>query len=349
MSIFIPILKILLKFSTSTQAKGSCFDLFLFYSMSKSLFDKHFLFFGGKGGVGKTTMAAATAIHAADLGHRTLIVSTDPAHSVSDSLDQQIGGEDYVKVDNVENLWAIELSTDKAMQSYSDMISQQDPTGALTGLLGEDDVSSFSPPGADETVAFIQLLEFIQNPEYDLVIFDTAPTGHTLKLLQLPELTQSWLFRLIKMRRKLGGLLSGFKTLFASGSDLDEQDAFDKLEELRDQVEVARKHLMNADETEFVAVTIPTVMAIWETERLVRALFDVAFPIKQILINQVQPENSNCNYCSNRYANQQKDLEKIKDLYAEFELTEIPAFEWEIRGIERLRELGSLLYEKKEE
>jgi arsenite-transporting ATPase len=268
---------------------------------------------------------------------------------VSDSLDQQIGGEDYVEVDNVENLWAIELSTDKAMQSYSDMISQQDPTGALTGLLGEDDVSSFSPPGSDETVAFIQLLEFIQNPEYDLIIFDTAPTGHTLKLLQLPELTQSWLFRLIKMRRKLGGLLSGFKTLFASGSDLDEQDAFDKLEELRDQVELARKHLMNADETEFVAVTIPTVMAIWETERLVRALFDVAFPIKQILINQVQPENSNCNYCSNRYANQQKDLEKIRDLYTEFELTEIPAFEWEIRGIERLRELGSLLYEKKEE
>ncbi len=348
MSIFIPILKILLKFSTSGQAKGSCFDLFLCFRMSKSLFDKHFLFFGGKGGVGKTTMAAATAIHAADLGFRTLLVSTDPAHSVSDSLDQQIGGEDYVEVDNVENLWAIELSTDQAMQSYSEMITQQDPTGALTEMFGDDDASSLSPPGADETVAFIQLLEFIQNPEFDIVIFDTAPTGHTLKLLQLPELTQSWLFRLLKMRRRLGGLLSGFKTLFGSGSDLDEQDAFNKLEDLRDQVEVARKHLMNAEETEFVAVTIPTVMAIWETERLVRALFEVAFPIKQILINQVQPENSDCNYCHNRFTNQQKDLEKIRDLYTEFELTEIPAFEWEIRGIERLRELGSRLYEKKE-
>ncbi len=317
--------------------------------MSKSLFDKHFLFFGGKGGVGKTTMAAATAIRAADLGLRTLIVSTDPAHSVSDSLDQQIGGEDYIEVEGVENLWAIELSTDQAMRTYSDMITQQDPTGALTEMFGDDDASSLSPPGADETVAFIQLLEFIQNPEYDIVIFDTAPTGHTLKLLQLPELTQSWLFRLIKMRRRMGGLLSGFKTLFGSGSDLDEQGAFDKLEELRDQVEVARKHLMNGEETEFVAVTIPTVMAIWETERLIRALFEVAFPVKQILINQVQPENINCNYCSSRYKNQQKDLEKIRELYTEFELTEIPTFEWEIRGIERLRELGLILYEKKEE
>ena len=316
--------------------------------MSKSLFDKHFLFFGGKGGVGKTTMATATAIRAADLGIRTLIVSTDPAHSVSDSLDQQIGGEDYVEVDNVENLWAIELSTDQAMQTYSDMIVQQDPTGALTEMFGEDDASALSPPGADETVAFIQLLEFIQNPEFDLVVFDTAPTGHTLKLLQLPELTQSWLFRLIKMRRRLGGLLSGFKTLFGSSGDLDEEDAFEKLEDLRDQVEVARKHLMNGEETEFVAVTIPTVMAIWETERLIRALFDVAFPIKQIFINQVQPENASCEYCNNRYKNQKKDLDKIKDLYTEFDLKEIPAFEWEVRGTDRLRELGSLLYEEKE-
>lgn len=317
--------------------------------MSKSLFDKHFLFFGGKGGVGKTTMAAATAIRAADLGLRTLIVSTDPAHSVSDSLDQQIGGDDYIMVDGVKNLWAIELSTDQAMRTYSDMIVQQDPTGALTEMFGDDDASSLSPPGADETVAFIQLLEFIQNPEFDIVVFDTAPTGHTLKLLQLPELTQSWLFKLIKMRRRMGGLLSGFKTLFGGGSDLDEQGAFDKLEELRDQVEVARKHLMDGDETEFVAVTIPTVMAIWETERLIRALFEVAFPIKQILINHVQPENINCNYCSNRFQNQQKDLDKIRDLYTEFELTEIPALEWEIRGIERLRELGLLLYGKQNE
>ncbi len=312
--------------------------------MSNSLFNKHFLFFGGKGGVGKTTMAAATAIRAADLGHNTLLVSTDPAHSVSDSLDQQIGGDDYIKVNNVENLWAIELNTDQAMSTYSEMISQQDPTGAFNELLGDGDPNALSPPGTDETVAFIQLLEFIQNPEYDIVVFDTAPTGHTLKLLQLPELTQSWLFRLIKMRRRLGGLLGGFKSLFGGGSDLDEQDAFDKLEELRDQVEIARTHLSNNEETEFVAVTIPTVMAIWETERLIRALFEVAFPITRIYINQLQPENLGCNYCKNRYNEQQKSVGKIKDLYEEFDLYEIPTFEYEIRGIDRLRELADLVY-----
>ncbi|MFX1504544.1 MAG: ArsA family ATPase [Promethearchaeota archaeon] len=312
--------------------------------MSLSLFEKKFLFFGGKGGVGKTTMAAATAIRAADLEFRTLLVSTDPAHSVSDSLDQQIGGETYIEVQNVDNLWAIELNTEEAMRTYSDMISHQDPSGTISEFIGGDDPASLSPPGADETVAFIQLLEFIQSPEYDIVVFDTAPTGHTLKLLQLPEMTQSWLYRLIKMRRRLGGMLTGFKTLLGGSSAPDEQEAFEKLEELRDQVEIARVHLANAKETEFVAVTIPTIMAIWETERLVRALFEVAFPISQIFINQVQPENPSCSYCSARYASQRENLLKIKDLYSEFDLIEIPMFEYEIRGTKRLRELSHLLY-----
>ncbi len=311
--------------------------------MSLSLFEKKFLFFGGKGGVGKTTMAAATAIRAADLGHRTLLVSTDPAHSVSDSLDQRIGGETYTEVDGVVNLWAVELDTEDAMRTYSDVISQQDPSGTLSEFLGGGDPSSLSPPGADETIAFIQLLEFIQNPEYDIVVFDTAPTGHTLKLLQLPELTQSWLYRLIKMRRRLGGMISGVKALFG-GDAPNEQEAFDKLEELRSQVEIARVHLANAKETEFVAVTIPTIMAIWETERLIRALFEVAFPISQIFINQIQPQHPDCTYCSARYASQQEGLQKIQDLYSEFDLLEIPMFEHEIRGIKRLRELGRLLY-----
>ncbi len=314
--------------------------------MSISLFDKKFLFFGGKGGVGKTTMAAATAVRAADLNFRTLLVSTDPAHSVSDSLDQQIGGEAYVEVKNVTNLWAIELDTEDAMRTYSDMVTQQDPSGTISEFLGGDDPSALSPPGADETVAFIQLLEYIQNPEYDIVVFDTAPTGHTLKLLQLPEMTQSWLYRLIKMRRRLGGMMTGFKTLFGGGSTPSEQEAFDKLEELRDQVEVARVHLSNAKETEFVAITIPNIMAIWETERLIRALFEVAFPISQIYINQIQPENPECTYCRARYAGQQENLQTIKELYSDFDLLEVPMFEYEIRGIDRLRELSHLLYEK---
>ncbi len=312
--------------------------------MALSIFDRRFVFFGGKGGVGKTTMAAATAVRAADIGYRTLLVSTDPAHSVSDSLDQHIGGESYTEVQNVKNLWAIELNTEDTMRTYSEMVSTQDPTGTISEFLAGDDQASLSPPGADETVAFIQLLEFIQNPEFDMVVFDTAPTGHTLKLLRLPEMTQSWLYRLIKMRRRIGGMMTGFKSLFGGVSAPDTEEAFDKLEKLKDQVEMARVHLANANETEFIAVTIPTVMAIWETERLIRALYEVSFPISQIFINQIQPENPNCSFCEARHKSHEKNLQKIMDLYSEFKLVKIPIFEYEIRGVDRLRALSLILY-----
>ncbi|MFW9778802.1 MAG: ArsA family ATPase [Candidatus Heimdallarchaeota archaeon] len=308
------------------------------------MFEKKFLFFGGKGGVGKTTMAAATAIQAADMGIRTLLVSTDPAHSVSDSLNQQIGGDTYTEVTGVSGLQAIELDTQNAMRSYSDIVSQQDPSGLISDLLGSDDPSALSPPGADETVAFIQLLEFIRNPEFDTIIFDTAPTGHTLRLLQLPEMTQTWLFRLIKMRQRLGGIMTGMKAFFGGGSGPSEKEAFEKLEELRDQVEFAREHLQNPQETEFVAVTIPTIMALWETERLIKALYEVAFPISKIYINQVQPENPHCAYCTARFANQNETLAKIHELYNEYEVSEIKMYEHEIRGVENLRTLAALLY-----
>lgn len=314
---------------------------------SSSLFEKKFLFFGGKGGVGKTTMAAATAIQAADMGIRTLLVSTDPAHSVSDSLNQQIGGDSYTDVVGVSGLQAIELDTENAMRSYSGLVSQQDPTGLVSDFLGGDDPSALSPPGADETVAFIQLLEFIRNPEFEIVVFDTAPTGHTLKLLQLPEMTQTWLFRLIKMRRRIGGVMSGMKTLFGGGSGASENEAFEKLEELRDQVEFARGHLQNPKETEFVAVTIPTIMALWETERLIKALYEVTFPISKIYVNQIQPDNPTCSYCTARFTSQADNLKTIRELYADYEIQTIKMYEHEIRGVEKLRTLATLLYEQK--
>ena len=138
--------------------------------------------------------------------------------------------------------------------------------------------------------------------------------------------------------------MSGFKAVFGGSSGTGEDEAFDKLEELRDQVEISRVHLADPKETEFVAVLIPNVMAIWETERLIRALYEVSFPILQLYVNQVQPENPSCSYCNARYKSQEQNLARIRELYEEFSLVEIPMFEYEIRGIERLRELSHLLY-----
>ncbi len=311
----------------------------------EDILSKKYLFFGGKGGVGKTTFSAATAVLASDMGYKTLVISTDPAHSLSDSFDYQIGGQDFTKIPNTSNLYALEIDTERAVSEYGDLLATQDDTGLFNEIIGEDP-SNLMLPGSDEAVAFIQLLSFMENPEFDLIVFDTAPTGHTLKLLSLPEMMDSWLFKLIKMRRRLSNMMGVVKQLFSGPrSQSQEEQAFAALEEMKRRVERARVHLANEEETEFIAVTIPTVMAIWETERLIRTLNQYSIPIKRIIINQLQPDNPSCPYCRTRHKMTQENLEQLHFLYEDlYELIEVPMFEYEIRGVQRLRELARLVY-----
>ncbi|MHA2233189.1 MAG: ArsA family ATPase [Candidatus Hodarchaeales archaeon] len=306
---------------------------------------RRFIFFGGKGGVGKTTMAAATAVYAAEQGIETLILSTDPAHSLSDSLDQRIGGE-IIKVAGIETdcLYALELDPEKAVSDFGEVMAAQDSAGALGEILGEDDILSMSPPGVDETVAFSKVLEFIEKSPYELVIFDTAPTGHTLRLLSLPEVMDSWLWKIISMRHRLSSTFGGIKRAFFGGKDDGADESVKALKEMRERVKVARTHLANPTETSFVVVTIPALMAIYETERLIRALYEYEIPTKHILVNQIPPENPSCQFCASRSQMAMENLEKIQLLYEDFVQIEIPTFEHEIRGVDALRELGEGLH-----
>ena len=145
------------------------------------LLSKSFIFLGGKGGVGKTSLASSLAIFAAQQGIDTIIISTDPAHSLSDSLDQEIGSEE-ISVNNVDNLWAMEIDSEKAAAEYKALLNASGSNDLINQFLGEDDISGLTPPGTDETVAFAKVLEYIENPTHQLLIFDTAPTGHTLRL-----------------------------------------------------------------------------------------------------------------------------------------------------------------------
>ncbi|MFX1513352.1 MAG: ArsA family ATPase, partial [Promethearchaeota archaeon] len=261
--------------------------------------DLRFLFLGGKGGVGKTSMAAALAIQAASQGKETLIISTDPAHSLSDSIDQQIGGSEFVAVKGVSNLYALEIDTVQSVEEIGDVLSVQDINNAAVqmGLDGSEDLIG-STPGIDETLAFARLLEFVEKPTHELVIFDTAPTGHTLRLLGLPEIMDSWLFKFISLRQRLSTMIGSFKRVLFGGTEDDTKDAIKTLKEMRRRIQVARTHLENSNETEFIVVTIPTMMAIWETERLIRALYEYTIPTNHVIINQVPPPNPSCQFCA---------------------------------------------------
>ncbi|MHA2212559.1 MAG: ArsA family ATPase, partial [Candidatus Thorarchaeota archaeon] len=159
-----------------------------------------FILAGGKGGVGKTSCAGAIAVLSARHGYRTLVLSTDPAHSLSDSFDQNLAGGEIIEIAGIDKLWGMEINANKGMADFQDVMSSGEagPEAAMAAqLLG--DMGGMSPPGSDEAMAFGKMLEFLEDSSYDRVVFDTAPTGHTLKLLEVPDLLDSWLGKILTL------------------------------------------------------------------------------------------------------------------------------------------------------
>ncbi len=301
-----------------------------------------FIFAGGKGGVGKTSTASAIAIKSAELGFRTLVLSTDPAHSLSDSLNQDISGGEIIPVEGVPNLYGLELNTEKALEETRSYLSMQ-MEGQLPGF---EDLTSLTPPGSDEAMAFAKVLEFIENPQFDRIVFDTAPTGHTLRLLSLPEMLDSWVGKLITFRMRLSSAFSAIKRMFGSYDD-QEDNSLEMLQEMKRRITVARAELTDPRTTSFVIVMIPEAMSVFETDRLLAALNEYMIPVNHIVINMVYPENPSCPFCTARYNMQQKNLKDILELYEGYDIIQVPLFPEEVRGLEKLLELAKILMGKK--
>ncbi|MFX0180517.1 MAG: ArsA family ATPase [Candidatus Hodarchaeota archaeon] len=326
--------------------------------MRDLLLNLKMIMFGGKGGVGKTTCAASSAIWAAENGRKTLIISTDPAHSLGDSLGMELPPGEPVPVKDVENLTALEINPQAKVAEFK-QLTEVNPIGDL-GMMGDmvqsmldgmagdtDEGGSLNPPGIDETLAFGKVLEFIETEhDYDLIIFDTAPTGHTLRLLGLPETLSSWIGRILKFRLKLGRIFGKFKKLFGGGSD-QQDDSLEVLERMNDAIIDAREDLTNPSVNSFVIVMISEEMAIAETGRLLNQLIKYNIPNSNIVINQLYQDPSElCEFCKSRRAMQQRNLKKIKNIFQDKlnkSLIEVPLFKDEIREYDMLKEFSKCL------
>ncbi len=255
--------------------------------------DRPILFFGGKGGVGKTTMAAVAALDLAARGHRTLLVSTDPAHSTADVLQAELGDRPR-RVE--ERCWAMEVDPEREADRYIEAVKERVASAAPPRLLGEVyrqiDIARVSP-GALESALFDRFTRILEDEreEYDRIVFDTAPTGQTLRLLSLPELMTTWIGGLIKRRRKVGALAQMWKNVAGSEatSALENDPLLGALEERRDRFQRARRILTDPARTAFVFVVIPERLPIWETEKAVEALAKHDVPVGAIVVNQLLP------------------------------------------------------------
>ena len=302
--------------------------------------DLELIIFGGKGGVGKTSCAIATALALSEK-FKTLIISTDPAHSVSDCLEQQIGYK-VVKVNGTARLSAIEVIAEEALSVFK--TENEDELKKLfatsTNLDNEDigEILTLSLPGIDEIMSFKAIIDFIEEGQYEKYVVDTAPTGHALRLISSPKLLDTWIKVAVRMRWKYRYIITSFSGSYKQ----DEVDTF--LLNLKKTVKRIENLLQDKTKCNFIPVCIPEAMAISETGRLLSDLSKSGVIARQIIVNNVMISDE-CDFCKRRKAGQLKYLQEISESFNQLNKVEVPAFAEEIKGLESLGKLKKFLFE----
>lgn len=301
------------------------------------------IIFGGKGGSGKTTSSCATAVHIAEneKEKKVLIVSTDPAHSVGDSLAYQIGNTETL-IEEVGNLWALEIDADRVGDEF-----KEENLGVMKKIadrgtyFDKDDIDSFfdlTVPGINEVMGVIRIADIIKENNYDLVVLDTAPTGHTLRLLALPAEMERWVKLMEMMQSKHRFLMRTFGGRYIA----DDADTF--LHKSLEDVRRVRHILSNGSLCEFVPVLFPEPMYIEETARLVDRLKRYRIAVRDIVVNRVAEGHGKCPFCNSREDNQKEKLADIEERFANLNLYKMPLFPTEVRGLDGLREYADILF-----
>jgi len=290
--------------------------------------------------VGKTTCASSAGLYLAKEGYKTLVISTDPAHSVSDSLGQKIGDE-IKEVRGVKKLSALEVNAQIALSQfkvrYEGQIKKIFDTSTY---LDQEDIDAFFAlpiPGIDEVMGFKAIVDLIDEAKFDKYIVDTAPTGHALRLLALPELLDEWIKVLARMRWKYRYIVESFSGKY----NPDEGDDF--LVEMKKTVKRIENLLKDKTRCEFIAVTIPEDMAILETERLVSDLNGYGIKVRQLVVNNVL-ESGDCNFCRERKKEQEKYINQMRKKFSNLKTTMVPLQAREVKGIESLGNFNGLLF-----
>ncbi|MFB6075473.1 MAG: ArsA family ATPase [Haloarculaceae archaeon] len=314
-----------------------------------------YVLYGGKGGVGKTTMAAATALASARDGTPTLVVSTDPAHSLSDTLGSDVPAQPGRIREDVP-LYGAEIDPEEAVDGP---FGVEDQLGGLEALLGGGEESLVeSMPGSDEAAAMRLLLEYMDDPRFERVVVDTAPTGHTLRLLELPEAMDSMLGTLLSLRERLSGMMEGLSGMF--GGEDDEAAARANLQDLRERVERLRAVLRDPGRTDFRVVLVPEELSVMESERLLDRLDAFGIPVGTVVVNRVMqdlgdvvdgevpaeyvgPNHDDCEFCARRWSVQQDALARSQDLFRGHDVRRVPLLAEEVRGEQLLRIVAACL------
>jgi len=304
---------------------------------------KRLIMIGGKGGVGKTTCASAIAVHFALQGKKTLIISSDPTPSLSDIFEMEIGDRE-TPIRDLANLWGIEISSEVVLKKWKERFGPEiyEVVSSFASL--DYDFVDYigGAPGIEEEYMLNYILELVENGQYELVVWDTAPAGHTLRLLHLPQI----------FLRHLEAATKFYMNLYSYFEKLKESVKFKKgkkslLEIISGWEGLAEKvvnFIRDPEKTEFIVVTIPEALGVKQTERILKDFDEYQLKVTHLIVNYVIQE-ADCEFHKVRREMQQGYIGILKNQYSHhIQLIEVGLSACEIKGVERIKKVANILF-----
>ncbi|RIA82140.1 ATPase GET3 [Glomus cerebriforme] len=298
----------------------------------------HWIFVGGKGGVGKTTTSCSLAVQLSKVRDSVLLISTDPAHNLSDAFGQKFSKEATL-VEGFTNLYAMEIDPTSSIQEMLDQ-SEQSGGGAMGAMMQD---LAFAIPGVDEAMGFAEVMKQVKTMEYSVIIFDTAPTGHTLRFLSFPSVLEKALAKISQLSGRFGPMFQQMSGMM--GLNANQEDMFGKLEGMRAIITEVNNQFKDPEKTTFICVCISEFLSLYETERMIQELTTYQIDTHNIVVNQLlfPRRDSNCEQCLVRHKMQRKYLDQIYDLYEDFHIVLMPLLTKEIRGTQDINQFSEML------
>ena len=295
----------------------------------------------GKGGVGKTSVAAATALRSAELGYKTIVLSTDSAHSLSDSFDIPLGNEPRPIA---QNLWGQETELSQTVNAYWGTIQKY--ISALLAWRGMDEVTADEVaffPGMEELANLLYIVHYQDDGQYDVVIVDCAPTGETLRLLTFPEMMHWWMTKMFPIGQKVAGIVYPFARALMS-MPIPDREVFKSIKELYSELERIRALLSDAERSSVRLVVNPEKMVIKEAQRTFTYLNLYGYPTDLIICNRLIPDKVKDSYFQAWKSIQKKHHQLIEEGFSPLPILDIPLLEQEVVGLPMLRTMAEALY-----
>src|SRR3989304_1585448 len=306
---------------------------------------KRIILYTGKGGVGKTTVAAATALLAAKKGYKVLVISTDAAHSLGDSFDMELGPEPK---EIMPNLFAQEVDVYYSVEKYWGKLTEY--LQSLLRWLKVDEIltEEFSIlPGMEEVSSFLWVYHHFQDELYDVIIVDSAPTGETLRLLSLPDVARWWIVKVFPIERKVIKVIRPAMKV-VTDMPLPEDHTYDAIEELFDKLDSIHNTFSNPEITSIRLVLNLEKMVIKETQRAYTYLNLYGYPVDSVIINRTMPKELEHPFFEEWKRSQLGYREEVEELFSPIPTFEAKLFSKEVLGMNSLEEFGLNLFSKKD-